>query len=471
MRVGVAHDFFAKELRAYSDWKLAWIRELVQNGVDCGSRNISFTFESHPDGCLATVRNDGPPMSREVLLDKFLNLGGTTKTGQDSVGGYGIAKTVIAFAHKHYEIHTGNLVVRGSGGEFELTEEEPVAGTQTTVLLNASADEMARKTRYYLGLCQLPRITFTVNGETTESNLHKGSKQAEFSWGIVYTNHKHSARIIVRMHGITMFCRYVSYQHCVIVELTGANTETLQSNRDALNYQYQEELDKFIIGLSVDKVSAFRPPRISKTHYKGQKLTIGDLVPARAQASSQEIATPVLAALAVSFSGQSLLPTCQQVACKEQQGEFAWLPDFVLSNDTGLETPKHYEPRNFSNYSKKLLHYWAHYLLALRRLFLITEPFSVGFCLSTEAGAVCETDDQYGTVFYVNPATVIKQTQSNSRSFANRWTFNHAGRMKLLATALHEVVHGLGYNEHDERYAGRLTEAFGQLLSNLKGCR
>jgi hypothetical protein len=43
--------------------------------------------------------------------------------------------------------------------------------------------------------------------------------------------------------------------------------------------------------------------------------------------------------------------------------------------------------------------------------------------------------------------------------------------MKLLATALHEVVHGLGYNEHDERYAGRLTEAFGQLLSNLKGCR
>ena len=130
MRVGISHDFFAKGLQDYADPIASWVRETSQNSRDCGASTIKFEFSGTPDGdTLAVVENDGPPMDEETLLGKFLCLGGTTKVSSDAVGGFGVAKVIIALAHKSYRIDTGTCRVVGSGGDFEIEHHECFHGT------------------------------------------------------------------------------------------------------------------------------------------------------------------------------------------------------------------------------------------------------------------------------------------------------------------------------------------------------
>jgi hypothetical protein len=134
MRVGISHDFFRKGLNDYAEPYAAWIREIGQNSIDSGCSNIRFNTSYDSDrNTVIIAENDGPPMDEATLLDKFLCLGGTTKTFDGTVGGFGVAKVVIALAHKSYRIDTGTCVVEGSGGDFELSTRPYFHGTRTKI--------------------------------------------------------------------------------------------------------------------------------------------------------------------------------------------------------------------------------------------------------------------------------------------------------------------------------------------------
>ena len=77
--VALSPRFFANELKAYSDWRDAFWRELVQNSVDAGCRNIDVRIAGSEDEPSVTFRDDGPGMSRETLRDVYFQLGATTK--------------------------------------------------------------------------------------------------------------------------------------------------------------------------------------------------------------------------------------------------------------------------------------------------------------------------------------------------------------------------------------------------------
>jgi hypothetical protein len=83
----IGREFFAKAKADYADWRWSWVREISQNSMDCHSSRIDVTIERDGANTQIAVNNDGQPMSEDILIDKFLTLGGSAK--DDGVGGFG----------------------------------------------------------------------------------------------------------------------------------------------------------------------------------------------------------------------------------------------------------------------------------------------------------------------------------------------------------------------------------------------
>lgn len=472
MRIGISHDFFAKGLNDYSDWRAAWVREIAQNSIDAGSRRLSIIT----DGAKLVAENDGPPMSEDVLLNKFLCLGGTTKNFENSVGGFGIAKTVLCLAHPRYKIETGAQVISGSGGEFEFTTGEFFAGTRTTVwLAEDQADTIADCVRKFAMECQWKGGLY-LNGEHLETNLKKGARRRDFDWAVVYTNGSFSNRLIVRIDGMPMFSRWINSDRCVVIEVNRSSGEVLTSNRDGLTYDYQRKLNSFIDELTVDKVSALRDePVTTYHHFEGHKqistansVAVRELVTAAYATLPQVKSDSVKTMLDYRPSYLNGPSFADRATHSRPVPQSCVSHEFVVKNNTGLQVPEHFLPCGFSVYSKRLASIWIKCLLEVHQLVGHEDTFSVGFILDEDREAEYEETDTYGRVYYINPAVVREQANSRSRSLKKRWKFNNAGRYMILAVTVHEVVHGLGFGPHDESYSSKITTLMGLMLANKK---
>ena len=472
--VGIGAHFFRKSLDDYRDWKWAMPREAMQNSMDAPhAKNIDVWIENKGENTLFTWGNDGDPMSKEELVGKLLTLGESGKDFQGTVGGFGAAKLILLFAHLHYEIFTGNYYVSGNGGNYTLEERDHCyPGTLTKVTLAGDVrDTLAGNLAQFLFMAQWGG-TIKINGQEFNTSLKKGSRRREFDWGVVYTNKSIANRMIVRIHGIPMFYRYVDCnRRCVVVELKTGDASVLQSNRDALKSEYQHQLDSFIDEITIDKVSALRDVSPQYIHYDGSRLFSNRQIKARE--TMQQIVSAAYATLPTHNEDE---PT--ETVIEDHKTDYAPAPistsglgthsklsyEFVIKNTTGMEIPTHYLPSEFSEYSARLTKIWVQVMLALHDLFDKKADFSVGFIFDEEREAESENGN-YGQVYFINPISIIKQNGSNSRSMAKRWKFTPAGRWAILADALHEFIHGaLGLHYHDELYSSTLTTMAGVLL-------
>src|SRR5207237_5940442 len=75
--VTIGPEFFGKSFNDYRDKYWAFAREIMQNSIDCGSRSIDISIREMPDddATLVVVRNDGEPMTEDILVGKLLSLG------------------------------------------------------------------------------------------------------------------------------------------------------------------------------------------------------------------------------------------------------------------------------------------------------------------------------------------------------------------------------------------------------------
>ena len=168
--VALSPRFFAKELKAYSDWRDAFWRELVQNSVDAGCRNIDVRFTGSEDEPLVTFRDDGPGMSRETLRNVYFQLGATTK-GADDIGGFGRARMLTCFAHASYSVKSRDYLATGSGAAYQISPNPDgvTAGCEIGVQLLNSGGAVAMK----------QRLTAFQQVEDNLSALRVLSKEAE----------------------------------------------------------------------------------------------------------------------------------------------------------------------------------------------------------------------------------------------------------------------------------------------------
>ncbi len=114
----------------HSDWSFGFWRELFQNAVDAGAKDISITVdEARGKGSFgrdATIDNvvrvsftdDGHGMSERVLRDVFLKPGETTKRGAENIGGFGTARIMLCFSQVRYAVRTQDWIVEGDGSEY-----------------------------------------------------------------------------------------------------------------------------------------------------------------------------------------------------------------------------------------------------------------------------------------------------------------------------------------------------------------
>jgi len=265
-----------------------------------------------------------------------------------------------------------------------------------------------------------------------------------------------------------------------LVEVNRSSGEALTSNRDGLTHEYQVKLNSFIDELSVDKSSALRDTPITTYHFfEGSKqasdvstMAVRDLIsaayatlPQPAGPSAED--TPVLSIDQQTDynDGPSFVDRATHLrrTAKSQVAH-----EFVVKNNTGLLVPEHFLPYGFSAYSTRLASIWIKCLLEVHRLVGHKDTFSVGFILDDDREAEYEKTERYGKVYYVNPAVVVMQASSCSRSLKKRWKFNNAGRYMILAAAVHEVVHGLGYDWHDEAFSSKITTLIGLALASKK---
>ncbi len=502
--VKIGPSFFANELKEYDNWHWAFIREAIQNSVDAkGSDRVGFEVSKDGDDTIVAWANNGEPMSEDIIVNKLFSLGESGKRFNGSVGGFGKAKILLYFTHTSYVINTGGLTVTGSGADYEVVgSDDQYYGTKSIVRISGDhVEQLKRQIRILASFMQWPGILI-MNGEVLECNHNKGSRRRDLGFGVVYTNKSHSNKCVVRINGIPMFHQYCGHDRLVLVELVGASDTVLTASRDGLLYPYRGELSNFITELTVDKKSALkdrsRGPKY--VQYRGSKLCHSNalnvvstvMAPSESRSESRseppsespsESPSELVAALAgVSVAGD------EQVNAPVVSGGFgdrSTVPggcapsysgvggtvksvvtlgsNFILKNETDLKVPAYYDPGSgeFSTYSHKLVRIWGRIMLELHRLFDVEAEFSIGFVFDESSAAQCETGN-FGLVYYLNPADVVEQNSSNSKSFKKR--FKLTDRDKLIAIGAHEFVHALGYQMHCERYAAKFTDVIGTVM-------
>lgn len=476
-QVRIGPEFFAKIKLDYADWRYALAREFLQNSIDApGCRRINVTVGRDGPDTVLTVANDGRPMDRDTLENKLLTLGGSGKNFEgENTGGFGVAKSLLYYTHKGYAIRTGALTVSGAGAQYAIEEGGArLDGTTSTVTLAGDEeDALVEAFRTFAAYAQW-RGVLTVNGRQLPCDLHKGARRKDLGWAVVYTNKTFENLCLVRLNGQPMFSLYCRFKGCVVVELAGKARDVLTSNRDGLVGRYSSELTTLLTSLAVDKRSALREQRAEYRRYQGERQ--------RAEARRPKAAGESLAALVdlgtvlERVTGQPAPPPDAAgaprpdapanpappdagggirlvVVSREDEPDktVSIGPEFILKNTTGKKAPARWTPGpKFAPEARKLVRAWTAVLLKLHRLLDLGGEFSVGFVLDEENEAESEQTPAYGQVYYVNPV------KDGGARFPDVWKARH----ELIALATHEVIHGArGLAEHDEDYAGALTDA------------
>ena len=165
--VTIGSEFFVKSFNDYRDKFWAFAREIMQNSIDCGSTSIDIKIVEVPDDdcTLVVVRNDGEPMTREILVGKLLSLGSSGKDFQGAVGGFGKAKEILYFAHRSYTIASGVCRVSGSGAGYNLEEGTFFHGTRSAVVWGGLVAEPAGTIPQVHRTLRPQECTFTIDGE------------------------------------------------------------------------------------------------------------------------------------------------------------------------------------------------------------------------------------------------------------------------------------------------------------------
>lgn len=124
-------SFYVQERdRLYSSPQQAFWRELGQNAIDAGAKNIHITI-GHARGKGAfgrealrdeviriTFVDDGHGMTADVIDNVYFRPGESTKRGLDAIGGFGRARLLTNFGQLRHRLWTLDSFVDGDGPEY-----------------------------------------------------------------------------------------------------------------------------------------------------------------------------------------------------------------------------------------------------------------------------------------------------------------------------------------------------------------
>lgn len=488
--VTLSPRFFAVELDAYSDWRQAFWRELLQNAVDAGAGRVDVAVEVTGGGVRVVVADDGHGMSREVAEDVFFVVGETTKHDGDTVGGYGRARMLVCFPQRGYEIRSGHMRAVGRGGAYRVeTVDEAVDGARFTIDTVDDDDAALRAAlQRVLSQCALPAQVRLDGRVVAQRPLPRRARRRLVdddgrTWARVYVDRGRGGQLLVRVRGLVMYRRWLRGDDDVVVELEPRLArDVLASSRDRLRGAYADQLDWFVDELTRNRRRALRPPAGPlDVHVAGG----GFLASAAATPPSSSPAaalgprdgappsggtagggaadapgTPVRAA---NDAARERLASLPRGVAAGQRGATAALgfDVFLFADTTDARVNRLARAWNPAGWDKRTGRRRRALLLAWRAavghavdvLLDVRDEaeslvWTVGIVLDPEVrGSHRRLRD--GHVFAVNPV-------GDGEAIAYRLG-RREDRRRLVAVALHEVAHAL-VDGHDEDYASVLTD-------------
>jgi hypothetical protein len=510
-KVSVPNDYFLKSaLRDYSSPFRALIRELLQNSRDAKATQVDITY----DGVTLTCSDDGHGMTRDVIENKLMALGESTK-GDGETGGFGIAKILLFLAHPSYTIRTGNLIVRGQGGEYSIEEhEDSIKGVCVTIQLakeirpHTPGTDVSELTKDIIRETRLSNLKMkvNVNGIVSPSNLRAGRRVADLGSGVTIHRTKldkgqsHSYAL-VRVRGLHMFHLYVGpSNYYYVVELSGYSKEILTSNRDGFRNGWDTRINKTcqalvsnsqlaieskqynFRGRSAYQSSAFSfEPAVKKlnallkSHLEEAGEATEDTDP---DSNDSPVAKEaVMQAVTATLSQERLAPEVMQALMSRASeiinaGRF---DEIKLDKHYNVYTqgfrklPKAWEPESLNDWKKELLALWS--AIVGRTLVLAghkNAEFEVGFAVyheKEEDRALAMYAKHSGKhIFYLNPKRYGDETMLP--------IFNKKRRAELILwlmnLAAHEVTHFLGNMGHNEDFVIEEAALMQKMILNLR---
>jgi len=276
--VSIGEDFFKHKRRQYADWRKAWFREALQNSVDAGAKNIEISVLRREDGDWnVIVEDDGRGMSKDVLFNKFLVLGGTTKDGTSTTGGFGAAKELLLFPWLSYRLETKGVSLKGHYGNYKYKSSPPRKGVRLKVVMRDGDAVSIQDAKDVIFRSQIPKVSFALayreehgghkSQETMQAKQMKGkclrSLEEKVKVHAPKTSGYSTNEVWVRVNGLYMFSVWLGKPikgRQPIVEITGNSVDVLTDNRDGIrDPALRYHLQAFVQEISSDRKSAFRP--------------------------------------------------------------------------------------------------------------------------------------------------------------------------------------------------------------------
>lgn len=472
VHVSFGDKFWTNVLRDYSNWRFAIIRELIQNGVDCGSKQIAIKITEEGDRTILEVGNDGTLMTREILLGKLFCLGETGKSASD-VGGMGEAKRLIYMAQAGFVLQTGHLKIVGVHEKLDISEVETfVDGTYNRIIIVGLHGEALRNAVHRWASFSYWRGTIVLDGDELRPISNENTIKKQWSWGRI-SETKRFTGVAVRAGGQLMFHQYHQYRRGLIVELIGDTKTLLTANRDSLKSSAAAELTDFLGKLAVDPMSAWRDIPLEKKEVRFFAGTGKTAVLTRAEAESQ-VQRSLSDGMLIAAAAQTCTPVTIHGPGAEVLDRAAPVlsnanfrtpqqvldqPDLIVKSNTGMAIPDYCVPPTLSHYAASLLAWYRNCLVRWYELLQLSGAFRVGFILDDDRIGEFERTTEYGDVYYINPCEIATQSKSKSRSYRKRFDLSLEGKSQIVATAGHEVLHGgVALSYHNEEFALKLTD-------------
>lgn len=502
--IGISREFFTTVLKDYEDWRQKWWREAVQNSVDAGAKRIQCKLKVNPDGTYtASSEDDGGGMDEDVLINKFLMLGGTTKQlGTGAAGGFGKAKELLILPWLSWSIHTRDRKVTGSGIDYTVQDAPFLRGTRVEVVMPADQHTSAAAAIAFIEKSYLPNVRFSVEETNAEGEVERWTPRAKLkgkelidevpgkaNFYLTKVNYE-PYTMLVRVHGIYMFEIYVGKtpKQQVIVEITAPSIEILTANRDGFrDRDVKRSIDDLGERIAKDVMSTFRSKRgILRQKYEGRGkfqvarmqagalahigpiartkkgdvemnsedvAVVSDVVEEYRQA--EEATTGKAPALPNKDLASELLTSVTFKGAhhvEEAVKQLVWDPDFFLINEIDdFRVPRKFKPETMKPRIVKLSRTWTELCRYVLMQLGEFRQFGVGFLFSTSSAAAYLYEDGEHWLL-LNPYKDLyerKQTWSPTKPEDLKW---------LYAAAVHECTHladGISY--HDESFAAALT--------------
>jgi hypothetical protein len=491
--------YLRNQLGLYPDWREAIVRELIQNSQDAKASHMQLSFRDEPSGAVLEFADNGTGMSREVLEQVFFALGETTKDGADTIGGFGRARDIIVFAQKAYTIRTGNLLVSGQGGHYDIVElDDHVQGCVFTIeLVDETCHEVEQATTRLLRTCDLA-VPLSIDARPAPRRPlpERASRilrdEHGRAWASVYVDKGGYGRLYVRVRGLTMFDTFeVPGYDDIVVELVPARArEVLTQNRSGLCSPYDRQFNQWAAQLATNRRQALRPPTPPlKVHVAGGGFLATDAkAPPHATAREQQledtrieaaphelgaVAASVRTVRAANPAAAANLAAAERAGSgqrlghdEDRTGDAARLAlgfdVFLLADmaDTRVRRLERvWNPAGWDATTgrrrRALLLAWQSALATTLEALVELRPslgriyWAPGFCFDEDVKALHKTASNQGHVLALNPVDA-------EGKIAYQLTQTASVR-ELAALALHEVAHVVVDN-HDEAFASVLTE-------------